>query len=418
MFDVDGWQEIIAVARRNKLRTFLTACGVFWGLFMLVVMLGFGHGLERRVTTSMSGMGTNAVYVWARRTSMPYKGMQPGRRVRLTNGDIRAIESEIKGIEYLAPRTQLGGWRSGNNVTRGARTGNFTVMGDYPAIPYIQPIIMTSGRFINERDIEQRRKVAIIGKGVYDELFPDKTPPVGESIKINGVYFQIVGAFRVKTAGAHGDRQSSTIYIPFTTFQQSFNTGPYLGWFALRAAAGYDAGRMENDVRELLAKRHKVHPRDRQAFGSFNAGKEFRKVRGLFGGIQVVVWFVGIVTLLAGVVGVSNIMLVAVNERIREFGVRKALGATPWSIIAMIMQEAVVLTALAGYTGLVIGVGLLELLRSIAPGALNGIVGMAEIDIRVALIAATILVISGAIAGIIPAQRAVRIRPIEALRSE
>lgn len=418
MFDPDGWQEIIAVARRNKLRTFLTACGVFWGLFMLVVMLGFGNGLEKRVTTSMSGMGTNAVYVWARRTSMPYQGMQPGRRVRLTNGDIGAIASEVKGIAVLAPRVQLGGWRSGNNVTRGARTGNFTVMGDYPVIPEVQPIVMTTGRFINELDMRDKRKVAVIGKSVYQDLFPDRAEAVGDSIKINGVYFQIVGTFKVKGAGERGDRQSSTIFIPFTTFQQSFNTGPYLGWFAIRAKKGYDAGRMERRAREVLAERHKVHPKDHQAFGSFNAGKEFRKVQGLFGGIKVVVWFVGIVTLLAGVVGVSNIMLVAVNERMREFGVRKAMGATPWSIIAMIMQEAIVLTALAGYMGLVIGVGLLELLRSAVPGALNGIVGMAEIDIKVALIAAGILVVSGAIAGIIPAQRAVRIRPIEALRAE
>ena len=420
MFDWDTWSEIISAARKNPLRTFLTACGVFWGIFMLIVMLGMGAGFERGVASQMRGFAANSVYVWGQRTSVPYQGLQPGRYISYTNQDAEAIRTSVSGIKYFAPRVQLGGWRSGTNVVYRGRTGSFSVMGDYPEIQHIQLIRVVNGRFLNDLDVVDRRKVAVIGKAVFDDLFESGANAVGEYIRINGVYFLVVGVFRSLQSGNRGDRASSTIFTPITSFQAAFNVGDRLGWFAITAQKDVSASALEKSVREVLKQRHKVAPADEQAIGSFNADREFGKVRGLFRGIRLIVWFVGIVTLLAGVIGVSNIMLIVVNERTREIGVRKAVGATPLSIVRLILQEAVALTSLAGYLGVAAAVGLLELLS----WALGGSQGGAEmlknptVDFSVALTATIILVVSGAIAGIIPAQRAARINPVRALRGE
>jgi putative ABC transport system permease protein len=415
MLDTDSWQEIYATLRTNKLRTLLTAAGVFWGIFMLLIMLGFGNGLETGIAQNMRGFATNSIYVWGRSARMPYQGMQPGRRIRFDNADINALR-QVGGIEHLAPRNQLGGWRSGNNVIYGTETGNFTVMGDYPAFRHIQPMVFEQGRFVNDLDIRDRRKVAIIGAQVYKELFPPGVEPIGEYIQINGVYFQVVGMFRSKARGEEGDRQASTIFIPFTTFQQAFNAGDRVAFFAMTARPGIPAQAVEDRVRRILAERHRVHPDDELALGSYNAGEEFGKVTMLFLGIRYLIWFVGIMTLLAGVIGVSNIMLIVVKERTREIGVRKALGATPWSIIGLIIQESVVLTALAGYAGVIAGVGFLELIG----GLFQGSDGFAppQVDLQATLIAAVVLIVSGAVAGIIPARMAARVNPVEALRAE
>lgn len=416
MFDADRWQEIIATLRTNKLRTALTALGVFWGIFMLLLMLGFGNGLEHGVQKNMSGFATNSVYIWGQRTSIPYKGMQPGRHVSYNNGDVEAIRANIDGIKYLAPRNRLGGWRGSNSVVRGLRTGAFGVMGDYPDIRYIQPMRMVRGRFLNELDLERRRKVAVIGSTVYDELFERGEQPIGEYIRINGVYFQVIGVFKPRQTGDDGDRQSQTIFIPFTAFQQAFNIGDRVGWFAINAKSSYSASKVEDQVRALLAERHKISPKDRQAIGSFNAEEEFGKVTTLFMAIRFFIWFVGVFTLLAGVIGVSNIMLIVVKERTKEIGIRKAIGATPLSIVTLVIQEAVVLTTLAGYLGVVAAVGFLEGLGSVFGS--DGILAAPQVDLSVALIATAILIVSGAAAGIIPAYHAARINPVEALRAE
>lgn len=415
LLDTDSWQEIYATLRKNRLRTFLTACGVFWGIFMLLIMLGFGNGLETGVSQNMRGFATNAIYVWGRETRTPYKGMQPGRHIRFENADIAAL-SRIEGIEHLAPRNRLGGWRSGNNVTYGTETGNFTVMGDYPTVRHIQPVVFERGRFLNEIDIDQRRKVAVIGASVYKELFPPGIDPIGEHIHINGVYFQVVGTFRSKARGDEGDRQASTIFLPFTTFQQAFNRDDRVGYFAMTARPGISAQQVEDQVRAVLTARHDIHPDDELALGSFNAGEEFGKVRTLFLGIRYLIWFVGVMTLLAGVIGVSNIMLIVVKERTKEIGVRKALGATPASIVGLILQEAVVLTALAGYTGVIAGVGFLELLGRLFSG--SDTFAPPQVDLQATLIAAVVLVVAGAVAGVIPARMAARVNPVEALRAE
>ena len=417
MFDLDRWQEIAGVMRKNKLRTLLTASGVFWGMFMLVLMLGMGNGLEKGVSANMLGFATNAVHVWGRRTTMPYQGMRPGRRIGYDNDDTPALQA-IPDVEYLAPRNQLGGYRGGANVIRGTKTGNFAVMGDAPDYAKIQPMNFQDGRFINPLDMEDHRKVAVLGGQVVAELFERGEDPIGEYVRINGVYFQVVGWFEPEQAGDDADRFSATIHVPFSTFQRVFNYGDRVGWFAMTGKAHVSGSELEEQVRQVLAARHSIHPGDAQAIGSFNAEEEFGKVTKLFAGIRFLVWFVGIATMLSGVVGVSNIMLIVVKERTREIGLRRAIGATPASVVLLIVQEAIVLTMLAGYSGLVAGVGFLELVGWLIGPNAGGTLGQPEIDVLAAVGAAFVLVIAGAFAGVIPARGASRIKPVDALRAE
>jgi putative ABC transport system permease protein len=417
LLDADAWQEIWATLRRNKLRAFLTACGVFWGIFMLIVMLGIGRGLSRGVVKSLGGLAAHSVYVWAQRTSLPHAGLQPGRYVRFTNEDAAAL-ARLPGVEHVAPRLQLGGWREGVNVVRGAKTSNFNVTGDVPVFAHVEPMLIARGRFVNDSDMADQRKVAVIGELARRFLFSDDEDPIGQYIQIRGLFFQIVGELKSLKAGDEGERASSTIYVPLSTFQGAFNQRGRVGWFTLSAFTGASAVEVERDVLRLLRSRHRIHPDDLQAFGSFNAADKFAKVKGLFDGIQTFVWFVGVLTLLAGVLGVSNILLITVKERTREIGVRKALGATPGSIVGMVVQESVALTALAGYAGVVAGVGVLELISGAVAKLPNAPLSSPEIDLQSALLATLVLIGAGVVAGIVPARHAARIHPVQALRAE
>ncbi|MCB9744803.1 MAG: ABC transporter permease [Alphaproteobacteria bacterium] len=415
--DLDTWAEIGETVRRNKLRTALTALGVFWGMFMLLIMLGFGNGLQKGSERNMGSYATNAVWVWGGRSSIPYKGHQPGRYTEYDNGDTAALRAEVPGIELVCPRNQLGGWRDGSIVTRKGKTGSYQVMGDIPEFAEVQPIELREGRFLNALDLEQRRKVAAIGATVAKELFEPGESAVGELIEVNGVYFQVVGVFGSPAQGDQGDRQNGTLHVPFSTFQRAFNTGDRVGWFAIVGAPEVDGAQLEDDVRAVLAERHDLHPEDEPAIGSYNQAEGFGRMQALFGGIRVFVSFVGGVTLLSGIVGVSNIMMIAVRERTREIGVRRALGATPASIILLILREAVVITAVAGYAGLLGAVGVLELVSKLV-GDSHEVLGSPQVDLSAAAIAGVVLVIGGVVAGFIPARQAARVDPVVALRAE
>jgi putative ABC transport system permease protein len=422
MLDRDTWQEIYETVRANKLRTALTAFGVIWGIYLLIIMLGAGNGLENGVTRSLSSRATNAVYVWGQRTNLPYQGMRPGRRVTLKNADVDAVRERVDGLEYVSPRVQLGGYRSSQLVRRGQEAGSFNVMGDHPEYRYIEPMIVEAGRFINWIDMRERRKVAVIGREVRDLLF-DKSggePVIGSAIEIGGVYFQVVGVIRARQSGDAGERQAQTVYTPFTTFQQAFHQGDRVAWLTVTVNPGYNPVAVEHEIRRLIAARHKIAPEDENALGSFNAKREFDKIRTTFMGIKVFFWFVGIATLLTGVFGVSNIMVISVKERTKEIGVRKALGATPLSIVGTIIQESVVLTAVSGYLGVVAGVAQLEavtwLMRT--AGVSSTAFDEPQVQLSTVLVATVILVVAGVIAGIIPAWQAAGVKPVEALRAE
>ena len=422
ILDGDSWQEIWSVIRKNRLRTFLTALGVFWGVFMLIVMVGAGNGLERGVKRTMAGWAANSVGVWSEKTSLPYKGLVPGRQIRFENDDIPAVRA-VPGVEYLAPGNQLGGWRGGNNVTRGAKAAAFQVMGEYPEIRHVALVRILAGRHLNDLDIAETRKVAVVGTRVKEQLFREGEEILGQSILIQGTHFEIVGLFVSQAAGDGGERMESTIYVPFTTFQRAFNYGDRVSWFNLTVDPRFRAEAVEEGVKKVLKARHDVAPEDPQAIDGWNAEEEFRNVNSLFLGIRILIWIVGTATLLAGVVGVSNIMMIAVRERTKEIGVRKALGATPFQIVGQIIQESVVITALAGYVGVAAGVGVLELANfaieaATRAGSAPTMFANPQVDLPVALVAAAVLIVSGALAGVIPARNAARVNPVIALRSE
>lgn len=416
MIDVDDWQEVLSTLQKNPLRTAMTAWGVFWGTFMLVLMLGFGNGLERGVSKNMLGFGQNNVYMWGGRTTRPHGGMPPGRWIQLKTSDMEAIAATVPGVMALSPRVQLGGWQDGNNVTYGEKTGNFGVMGDYPEFATVERVALVRGRFINQLDMNERRKVAVIGTNVRDILFGAEEP-LGRFIQIKGVHFQVVGVFASERAGEEGNRETNTVHVPFSTFQAAFNSGDRVGWFAVRAQEGVGPDQLDAHLRRSLARRHGFDARDRQALGSFNMSEAVTRVRTLFVGIRSFIWFVSVATLLAGALGVSNIMLVSVKERTREFGVRKALGATPASIVRQVIQEASVLTVLAGYLGLIVGVGALEASRRLLSSD-GGPLGSPSVDLVPALVATLALILCGMVAGVAPARHAARIQPVVALRSE
>ncbi len=417
MLDRDHWQEIYSALSSNKLRTFLTAFGVFWGIFMLVVMLGSGTGLENGVSQDFSGTATNSFFVWTRGTTMPYQGLPPGRRLRLDDEDTEAIRAQVPEAAVVAPRNQLRGYGTGNNVSRGSKAGAFTVMGDTPVIREIELVRLTQGRFLNQLDMAERRKVAVIGSRVVEVLFAEGQDPIGEYVRVNGVYFKVVGTFRPHDSGEDGNDQARTIHLPFTKFQQAFNYGNSVGWYAITSVEGVAASVVEDKVLTLLKKRKRVHPDDDRALGHFNLEEEFNQIEGLFFGIRVLIWIVGGGTLAAGVIGVSNIMLVIVRERTNEIGIRRAVGATPLTVMRQVVLESVTLTGIAGYAGLLAGMGIMDLTNFLISGSDTGMFRNPDVSLAVAGKALLMLAGSGVLAGMIPARRAIKIRPVEALRA-
>ncbi len=420
MFDLDRWQEIIHTLKNNKMRTFLTAFGVFWGIFILVIMLGSGKGLENGVTNGMGDFATNSVFIWGQRTSIPYKGFKRGRRIEFTNEDTKALRQSIPEIELLAPRIQAWGGNGENNVVRGLKTGAFSILGDYPEVNKIDPLTITQGRFINQIDLQEKRKVAVIGQRVYNALFENNEDAIGQYIRINGVYFKVVGLFQSKHNGGWAQWQEQAIFMPLTTLQKTYNYGNRVGHYSITSISSISASKVEEKVKRLLSQRHHIHPDDKEAIGSNNVEEEFLRINGLFNGISLLVWIVGIGTLLAGIIGVSNIMLVVVKERTNEIGIQRAIGATPTHVISQIITESVVLTLIAGYIGLAAGVGVIELVAyQLAKAPSDGqMFTNPEVNFQIAMAALGILVFSGALAGLIPAHRAVSIKPIDALRAE
>ena len=417
MFDLDKWKEIWATLRSNRLRTFLTAFGVFWGILMLMAMLGFGSAIQSGSQRQMKGMATNLLFVWGQQTTESYDGLPPGRGVRFNTADIEILR-RLPSIEYLAPRLQLGGWMNNFTVSHESKSGTFTVMADYPELRHIVAFEYDAGRFVNERDIAESRKVVVIGKAVYEQLFEPGVDPIGKYVKISGVYFQVVGLTRTLRSGQQGERDANSLFVPFTTLKTAFNIGDRVGFFAMTAKPGTDGPELERSVREALMRHHRVAPTDNLAIGSFNMFVMFGKFQTFFLVLQVVSWVVGGATLIAGVIGVSNIMLITVKERTKEIGVRKALGASPLSIVAMVMKESIALTAIAGLIGVAAGVGLLAATGAILEHMPDSPLGPPNVSLSTVLTAVAVLIGAGAFAGVMPASHAASIKPIEALRAE
>jgi putative ABC transport system permease protein len=421
MFDIDRWNEIWHALSKNKVRSLLTAFGVFWGIFMLIVMSGASNGLKNGIVEGVAKFATNSAFLWTDRTSEPFKGFKRGRQWNMNSDDLEYLRANVPEIEYITPKN-FGRSNDAANVLRGKVTGSYNIKGDYPDYVKIDPYTMVKGRWINEMDIRDKRKVCVIGEKVYETMFDAGEDPLGEYLKISGVYYQVVGVIRPETRVNINGRAEESISLPFTTMQQTYNMGNQVHFLAITAKPGVPVTLVEEKVKSIIRKRHSIADSDEQAIRSVNIEKQFQQISGLFLGIGILTWIVGIGTLMAGVIGVSNIMLVIVRERTKEIGVQRALGARPTTIISQIMLESVVLTTVAGYIGLSLGVGLLELVNKVLENQPKGGDEMffrhPEVDISIALASLTVLVLAGLFAGSIPARRALSIKPIEALREE
>jgi putative ABC transport system permease protein len=416
MFDLNRWQEIWFTITHNKSRSFLTAFGVFWGMFMLVVMVGAGVALQRGMNSSIEGFATNSCFFWTENTSEAYKGFKKGRNWNIVNEDIPLLRQKVPEIQYIAP--VLFGGQTANNVTRNDKSGTFSIKGNYPTYNKVVECKMVYGRYINDIDLTEERKVCVIGERVNEVLFDNKAAnSVGKEIQVNGIYFQVVGVARNVSNVNIGGKTEETVVLPFSTMQQAFNQGNKVHFIAATAQPGIKVKVIQDKISDTLKRQHDISPTDKAALTAMNIEDQFTMFLYLGLGIGFLIWFVGMGTLIAGGIGVSNIMLVTVRERTKEIGIRRALGATPRNIISQILTESIVLTIIAGMSGLMLGVGLLQLVGFLLSKG-DQFFKEPQISFTVGISAFFILLIIGTLAGFIPANRAMSIKPIEAIREE
>jgi putative ABC transport system permease protein len=408
MFDIDKWQEIFSTIKKNRLRTFLTGFSVAWGIFMLIILLGSGKGLENGVTKQFEQDATNSIWIYRGQTSMPFKGLKPGRRIKFTNEDYEISKRDIKNIDNVSSRLSIFQQR---NLSYKNEYGNFDIIGVHPGTKYLENVKVLEGRFLNDFDINSSRKTVAISTDVRKALFKEQAF-LGEYIIINKIPFKVIGLFEDSS-----ERDNRRVYIPVSTAQKIFTGGTEIQNLAFTTgdANVKESMEIENEIRNSFAVRHKFDKEDQRALFINNNVEQFTQFQNLFKGIRMFVWIIGIGTIIAGIVGVSNIMLIVVKERTKEIGIRKAIGATPGSIIGLILMESILITGFAGYIGLVLGVGLLEL---ISPYIQSDFFTNPEADFRIAVSATILLILSGALAGFVPARKASSIKPIEALRDE
>lgn len=415
LFDLDRLYEIWVTITHNKSRSFLTAFGVFWGMFMLVLMVGAGNALGKGISSQVEGFASNSCFFWTQNTTEPYKGFQKGRRWDMLNSDIEIIRERVPELQHISP--MLFGGSSEKNVVRGEKGGSYQVKGCYPEYDLIEKSKIAKGRFINDIDIAEQRKVCIIGERVAEVLFNHGENAIGELVKVNGIYFQVIGVAGKMSNVSIGGSNDESVILPFTTMQKAFNQGNIIHFLAATSQPGIKAKVVEDKVSETLRNIHQISPDDKEAVGSMNVEDQFTMFNNLFLGINSLIWIVGLGTLLFGAIGVSSIMLVTVRERTKEIGIRRALGATPGKIIGQILSESAVLTVLAGVAGIVLGVAVLSA-AGIVLSQGDQFLKDPQISFLMAVGSLIILLIVGISAGFVPANRAMTIKPIDAIREE
>lgn len=409
MFDLDKWQEILSTINKNRMRTFLTGFSVAWGIFMLIVLLGSGKGLQNGINNQFRQDAVNTMWFGPGTTSKTFEGLKSGREIRFTDEDYEFVRDRLEGVDKISARFYM--WQN-RVVSYNKEYGVFDLICVHPDFQAIENATMVEGRFINDIDIKKRRKIAVIGRPVKEALFKNGKNPIGEYIKINNVLFQIVGVFTDKS-----ERDETRVYLPVSTAQMISGGANRIHNLSITSTLGAkESEEFEKKLRAEFAKRHRFDKEDLNAMWISNTIKEYKMFSNLFLGIQIFVSIIGAFTIIAGIVGVSNIMIIVVNERTKEIGIRKAIGATPYSIVGMILLEAVFITGIAGYVGLLLGIGVLEGVSSILPE--NPFFLNPEVDFTIAIISTLVLVLAGTIAGLMPALKASRIRPVVALRDE
>ena len=418
MFDLDKWQEIWNTITANKMRSVMTGFGVFWGIFMLVILIGVGNAFQGGMEQNIKGFATNSGFFFTNVTSEPYKGFRKGGWWNMNNRDLEIIKQKATALEYISP--MLFGESSSKNVVMGRKSTSAQVMGVYPDQFKIQTQTVIKGRLFNDLDIRNVGKVALIGKTVAENLFDSGQDPIGAYIRVNGIYFQVVGVIRPNSKAQIGGDAETSVYLPFSTMQKAFNQGDVIHFMGATAKEGMSVSTLEDQIKTILKTNHSIAPNDEKAVRSFNIEKEFKTFANLFLGIRTLIWIVGLGSLLSGIIGVSNIMLVTVRERTREIGVRRALGAKPVTIVSQIVSESFILTFIAGFGGLFFGVIILELISiGMRGGASEDMFFIPPfISFGTALVSMSILIASGLFAGLMPALRALSIKAIDAIREE
>lgn len=416
LFDRDLWREIFNTLGKNMFRTFLTMLGVIFAMLILMLLLGSANGMSNGFNKIFAGTASNSLFVWSQRTSEPYKGFERGRRIDFRLEDADILRKQIPEIEVLAPRIELGSHNGIVTVYRNGRKSGSSVYGDYPDIDEITKKKLVKGRFINSNDIASNKKICVIGEETFKLLFDKNEEAIGQDIRINGIFFTVVGIFKPsKNINIDGE---NAVFIPFTTFQKAYGSGDRMGWMAISVEAGKQVAVVEQKIKKLLKNKYDISPKDERAIGSFDMSEIFNNISAFTGVLKAFSFFIGIFTLLAGVIAISNILLITVKERTKEIGVRRALGATPKVVKRQIVLEAIVLTSFAGLIGFALSVGILGVLDVMFGSGDEFPFANPMVSISQFLISFILMVGLSVLIGLIPANRAIRIKPIDALREE
>ena len=420
IFDKDTWQEIFGSIGQNKLRTVITIIGVLWGIFLYILLSGIAKGVDNGFEQRFERISSNSLFVWTQNTSIPYLGFKIDRRWNIKLNDVETLKMEIPEIKNIAPRIQKGNWGSqGASVTNGQRNGTYNIYGDYPILKVVsQKDIYDGGRFINHLDIKEERKVCVIGERTKKELFSDDINPIGKYININNIYFKVIGIHKFVDEGGGSFADDGDIHVPFSTFKRLYNTGDIVGFLLIAGFDDVDILKVERQVKNLLKKIHNVHPADERAIGAFNLGALFTRIKNFANGMSFISLVIGVATIIAGVIGIGNILLISVKERTKEIGIRRAIGASPNHIRKQIILESVFLTVVAGIIGIILGAFVLYVVN-IATQNLEDIpFTNATVPLYYIFAALLMMIGLGTLIGFVPAEKAISIRPIDALRDE
>ncbi len=411
--DIDTYREIIDTLTRNKSRSFLTGFGVFWGVFMLIALIGGGQGLKELLNQNFEGFATNSALVWAQPTTKPYKGFRKGRQWTMVYKDVQRMKEQVPELDVVTPMVS----RWGNNAVFGDHKSSCNMSGVSPDYAKVMEPKIYYGRYLNDMDLQQRRKVCVLGKKVYKELFPGGGDPCGKLVRLDSVYYRVVGV-DYKTGGINLNGSSEeAVTIPITLMQQTYNMGDQIHILCVTAKPGVTMSTITDKMRGVIARAHTVDPTDEQGVMVFNTEVLFQLLDSLFRGVNFLIWLVGLGTLLAGAIGVSNIMMVTVRERTTEIGIRRAIGATPRMILSQIISESLVLTLVAGMSGILFAVMILQILEM--ANTEDGIVSAHfQVQFWTAIFAALAVSLMGVLAGLAPAARAMSIKPVDAMRDE
>lgn len=412
-FDIDAYREILNTITRNKSRSILTGFGVFWGVFMLVALIGGSNGLKELLQKNFDGFATNSAMIMARSTTKAYKGFLEGRYWEMNTNDIKRLRQHVPELDVISSLL----FAYGKVVVYGDRNSSGSIFGVDPSYMKVNEPKMYYGRFINEMDVAKERKVCVIGKRTYKNLFPEGDDPCGKSIRIDSAFYKIVGVDYRSSGMNVGGNSETSITLPITTVRKMYNRGDAIDLIAVTAKKDIRMSSITDRIRTVIAHEHFIDPTDEQGISILNTEAIFTIINNLFKGVNLLVWLVGAGTLLAGAIGVSNIMMVTVKERTTEIGIRRAIGATPKMVLSQVLSESVVLTAVAGMTGILFAVIVLQIVELV--NTTDGVLkAHFQVNFWTAILAATLLCMLGGLAGLAPAWRAMSIKPVDAIRDE